>query len=34
MAFFAPDAVYHNVPVAPYAGTAAIRAIFAGLPRD
>lgn len=27
---FADDAVYHNVPVAPIAGIAAIRAIFQG----
>jgi limonene-1,2-epoxide hydrolase len=30
MGFFAPDAVYHNVPVAPCVGAAAIRATFAG----
>jgi limonene-1,2-epoxide hydrolase len=30
MSFFAPDAVYHNVPVAPCVGAAAIRATFAG----
>jgi limonene-1,2-epoxide hydrolase len=30
MSFFAPDAVYHNVPVAPCGGAAAIREIFAG----
>ena len=28
MSFFADDAVYHNVPVAPLVGTAAIRAVF------
>ena len=28
--YFAPDAVYHNVPVAPHVGAAAIRAIFQG----
>jgi limonene-1,2-epoxide hydrolase len=30
MSFFAPDAVYHNVPVAPCVGGAAIRETFAG----
>jgi limonene-1,2-epoxide hydrolase len=30
MAFFAPDAVYHNVPVPPVRGAAAIRAAFLG----
>lgn len=30
MSFFAPDAVYHNVPVAPCVGAAAIRETFAG----
>jgi limonene-1,2-epoxide hydrolase len=30
MSFFAPDAVYHNVPVAPCVGAAAIRDTFAG----
>lgn len=30
MSFFAPDAVYHNVPVAPCIGAAAIRETFAG----
>ncbi len=30
MRFFAPDAVYHNVPVAPCVGAAAIRETFAG----
>jgi limonene-1,2-epoxide hydrolase len=30
MSFFAPDAVYHNVPVAPCIGTAAIRETFSG----
>ena len=30
VAYFAPDAVYHNVPVAPHVGTVAIRAIFQG----
>ena len=28
MAFFGADAIYHNVPVAPIAGTPAIREIF------
>ena len=28
MSFFAPNAVYHNVPVAPIEGTKAIREIF------
>jgi len=28
MSFFTPDAVYHNVPVAPIKGTKAIREIF------
>lgn len=28
--FFTPDAVYHNVPVAPIEGIAGIREIFAG----
>jgi len=28
MSFFTPDAVYHNVPVAPIAGAKAIREIF------
>jgi limonene-1,2-epoxide hydrolase len=34
MGFFAEDAVYHNIPVAPVKGTAAIRAViqsFAGM---
>ena len=30
MSYFAPDAVYHNVPVAPCVGAAAIRETFAG----
>ena len=30
MSFFAPGAVYHNVPVAPCVGAAAIRDAFAG----
>lgn len=30
MSFFAPDAVYHNVPVAPLRGAPAIRAAFEG----
>lgn len=30
MTFFAPDAVYHNVPVAPCVGAGAIRDTFAG----
>lgn len=33
MSFFTPEAVYHNIPVAPVSGTAAIRAVidsFAG----
>jgi limonene-1,2-epoxide hydrolase len=30
MAFFADDAVYHNIPVAPVAGADAIRATIAG----
>lgn len=30
MSFFAPNAVYHNVPVAPCVGAAAIRDTFAG----
>ena len=30
LAFFAADAVYHNVPVEPVSGTAAIRAVLAG----
>ena len=33
MSFFTPDAVYHNIPVDPVSGTAAIRAVidsFAG----
>ena len=30
MSFFAVDAVYHNVPVAPCVGAAAIRETFAG----
>ena len=30
MSFFASDAVYHNVPVAPCVGAAAIRETFAG----
>lgn len=30
MRFFAADAVYHNVPVAPCVGAAAIRETFAG----
>lgn len=28
MSFFADDAVYHNVPVAPLVGSAAIRGVF------
>lgn len=34
MSFFASDAVYHNVPVAPIVGQAAIRAIFAAFLRE
>jgi len=30
MSFFAPDAVYHNVPVNPLVGAAAIRGAFQG----
>jgi limonene-1,2-epoxide hydrolase len=30
MAFFAEDAVYHNIPVQPVQGTAAIRAVLQG----
>jgi limonene-1,2-epoxide hydrolase len=30
MAFFADDAVYHNIPVQPVKGTAAIRAVLQG----
>ena len=30
MSFFAQDAVYHNIPVAPVKGAAAIRAAFLG----
>jgi limonene-1,2-epoxide hydrolase len=30
LAFFAADAVYHNIPVQPVSGTAAIRAVLAG----
>ncbi len=30
MAFFAPDCVYHNIPVAPVQGTEAIRAVIQG----
>lgn len=30
MSFFAPDAVYHNVPVKPLVGSAAIRGAFQG----
>ena len=30
LAFFASDAVYHNIPVQPVSGTAAIRAVLAG----
>jgi limonene-1,2-epoxide hydrolase len=30
MAFFSEDAVYHNIPVAPVKGTAAIRAVIQG----
>jgi len=30
MAFFAPDAVYHNIPVPPVKGAPAIRAAFLG----
>jgi limonene-1,2-epoxide hydrolase len=30
MAFFAPDAVYHNIPVPPVRGAAAIREAFLG----
>ena len=30
MAFFAPDAVYHNIPVPPVRGAVAIRAAFLG----
>jgi len=33
MAFFAPDAVYHNVPVPPVAGAPAIRQAFLGFAR-
>ena len=34
MSFFASDAVYHNVPVAPIVGAAAIRDIFAAFLRE
>jgi limonene-1,2-epoxide hydrolase len=34
MSFFASDAVYHNVPVAPIVGHAAIRDIFAAFLRE
>jgi limonene-1,2-epoxide hydrolase len=30
MAFFSEDAVYHNIPVSPVKGTAAIRAVIQG----
>jgi limonene-1,2-epoxide hydrolase len=30
MDFFAPDCVYHNIPVEPVRGTAAIRAVIEG----
>ena len=30
MAFFTDDAVYHNIPIAPVSGTAAIRETIAG----
>jgi limonene-1,2-epoxide hydrolase len=30
MGFFAEDAVYHNIPVQPVRGTAAIRAVIQG----
>lgn len=30
LAFFAADAVYHNIPIAPVQGTAAIRAVLQG----
>jgi limonene-1,2-epoxide hydrolase len=30
MAFFAPDAIYHNIPVPPVQGEAAIRTAFLG----
>lgn len=30
MTFFAPDCVYHNIPVAPVQGTEAIRAVIDG----
>jgi limonene-1,2-epoxide hydrolase len=30
MAFFAPDCVYHNMPVAPVQGSAAIRGVIQG----
>jgi limonene-1,2-epoxide hydrolase len=33
MAFFAPDAVYHNIPVPPVRGVAAIREAFLGFAR-
>jgi limonene-1,2-epoxide hydrolase len=33
MSFFAPDAVYHNIPVAPVRGAAAIREAFLGFAR-
>ena len=33
MAFFAPDAVYHNIPVPPVRGAAAIREAFLGFAR-
>jgi limonene-1,2-epoxide hydrolase len=33
MAFFAPDAVYHNVPVPPVHGAPAIREAFLGFAR-
>ena len=34
LSFFASDAVYHNVPVAPIVGQAAIRDIFAAFLRE
>lgn len=34
MGFFADDAVYHNVPVEPVRGRAAIRAVFDGFLRS
>jgi limonene-1,2-epoxide hydrolase len=33
MSFFAPDAVYHNIPVPPVRGAAAIREAFLGFAR-